>query len=279
MNGIVVVNKPVNYTSRDVVNKLNKIFNTKKIGHTGTLDPLATGVLVCLIGKYTKLVPIITAYDKEYIAEIKIGVKTDTGDITGKIIEENNYLPTRDEIAKLFSSFPKTYEQEVPIYSAVKVAGKKLYEYARSGEDIKLPKRMVTIYSLDLLEYNGNIIKFKARVSKGTYIRSLINDLCKYLNTVGTMASLVRTKQGDFSLEDSFSIEDLESGHYETKKIEEVLNIPVIKLDDSNIKIIVNGGKIDNIYDIKDKVLFKYDDNDIAIYEKNDTFLKPFIML
>ena len=128
MNGLIVVNKPQNKTSRDVVNELNHIFGIKKIGHTGTLDPIATGVLVCLLGKYTKLGDLITAYDKEYIAGIKLGVMTDTMDITGKIIKQQVFSITKEEVITCFNNFPKEYMQTVPIYSAVKIKGKKLYE-------------------------------------------------------------------------------------------------------------------------------------------------------
>ena len=202
MDKLLVVNKEKNLTSRDVVNNLTKIFNTKKIGHTGTLDPIATGVLVCLFGKYTKLVDLLTSLDKEYIAEIKLGIKTDTGDITGSIIENKKYNITKEEIIKVFKEFPSKYKQIVPKYSAVKINGKKLYEYARNNIEIELPKREVSIFSLELIDYEKDIIKFKTHVSKGTYIRSLIEDICEKLGTIGTMNNLIRTKQGGFDIEE-----------------------------------------------------------------------------
>ena len=279
MNGLVVVNKEKNKTSRDVVNELTHLLSTKKIGHTGTLDPIATGVLVCLIGKYTKLVPLITSLDKEYIAEVKLGIKTDTGDITGNILEEKDFNITKDDILKVFKEFPKSYEQVVPAYSAAKINGKKLYEYARSGEVINLPKRKVNIYSLELLDFNNDIITFKTHVSKGTYIRSLINDLCEKLNTIGTMNNLKRTKQGNFDINNSYTIEDLKNNNYKLLNIKEFLNYPVIEINDSLIKQITNGSKIDNIFNIEDKVIFTYQNKDIAIYENVDNMLKPYIML
>ena len=151
MDKLLVVNKEKNLTSRDIVNNLTKIFNTKKIGHTGTLDPIATGVLVCLFGKYTKLVDLLTSLDKEYIAEIKLGIKTDTGDITGSIIENKSFNITKDNIIKVFEKFPQKYEQTVPKYSAVKINGKKLYEYARKGQEVKLEPRQIKIYDIELL--------------------------------------------------------------------------------------------------------------------------------
>ena len=279
MDALLIVNKGKNKTSRDVVNELNHIFNTKKIGHTGTLDPLATGVLVCLIGKYTKLVNLITSYDKEYIAEIKLGIKTDTGDITGNIISTDNSNVLVDMIKEVFTNFPRVYNQEVPIYSAVKINGKKLYDYARSNIPVNLPKREVHIYSLELLSYENNIITFKTKVSKGTYIRSLINDLTNYLNTVGTMNNLIRTKQGYFNITDSYTIEDIKNGNYKILNIKDFLNYPVIELPDTLIKKVSNGSSIPNSFNIKDKVIFTYQNQDIAIYEVNNECLKPYIIL
>lgn len=279
MDALLIVNKGKNKTSRDVVNELNHIFNTKKIGHTGTLDPLATGVLVCLIGKYTKLVNLITSYDKEYIAEIKLGIKTDTGDITGNIISTDNSNVSVDMIKEVFANFPRVYNQEVPIYSAVKINGKKLYDYARSNIPVNLPKREVHIYSLELLSYENNIITFKTKVSKGTYIRSLINDLTNYLNTVGTMNNLIRTKQGYFNITDSYTIEDIKNGNYKLLNIKNFLNYPVIELPDTLIKKVSNGSSIPNSFNIKDKVIFTYQNQDIAIYEVNNECLKPYIIL
>lgn len=278
MDKLLVVNKEKNLTSRDVVNNLTKIFNTKKIGHTGTLDPIATGVLVCLFGKYTKLVDLLTSLDKEYIAEIKLGIKTDTGDITGSIIENKSFNITKDNIIKVFEKFPQKYEQTVPKYSAVKINGKKLYEYARNNIEIELPKREVSIFSLELIDYEKDIIKFKTHVSKGTYIRSLIEDICEKLGTIGTMNNLIRTKQGGFDIKDSFTLEDIKNGNFKFQNIHEFLKYPSIEINDELIKIIKNGGRIKNIYNVQDKVIFTYQGEDIAIYETNNETLKPYIM-
>ena len=279
MDALVVVNKPKGLTSRDVVNELNHIFATKKIGHTGTLDPLATGVLVCLIGRYTKLVNLITSYDKEYIFEIKLGVKTDTGDSTGNIIATDTNEVSAGKLKEVVSTFPKEYDQEVPIYSAVKINGKKLYEYARENKTITLPKRHVHIYSLELLEYNNHLVTCKCKVSKGTYIRSLIQDICANLNTLGTMNNLVRTKQGKFDISDSYTLEDIKNGEFKLLNIKEFLDYPTVELDDNLINKVINGNTIPNTYNIKDKVIFTYQNKDIAIYEVNEKYLKPYIML
>ena len=278
MNGLLLINKDKNMTSRDVINKLNHIFSMKKIGHTGTLDPLATGVMVCLFGKYTKLVDLITSYNKEYIGEIKLGIKTDTLDITGNVIETQNVKVTNEDILKVFDNFPKEYMQEVPIYSAVKINGKKLYEYARNKETIELPKRKVNIYNLELISFNKDIITFKVKVSKGTYIRSLINDLCEKLNTIGTMNNLIRTKQGNFDIKDSYKLEEILNGNYKFQNIKEFLDYPVIEIPDKYIKKVENGNKVENIFNIEDKVIFTKNNKDLAIYENKNNTLYPLII-
>lgn len=278
MDQLFVVNKPRSFTSRDVVNKLSKILKIKKIGHTGTLDPIATGVLVCLTGKYTKLVDLLTSLDKEYIAEIKAGIKTDTGDITGNVIEVKNKAISKSDVEKVFVEFPKKYLQTVPKYSAVKINGKKLYEYARENIEVELPKREVNIYSLELIEFNEDIIKFRTHVSKGTYIRTLIEDICDNLGIVGTMNSLVRTKQGKFDISDAKTLEEIEKNSLKGKNIHEFLDYPCVNINDNEIKKVVNGGKIKNNYNIKDKVILMRDNVDLAIYEVDGETLKPFIM-
>ena len=265
-DGILIVNKPEGYTSRDVVNKLNHIFGTKKIGHTGTLDPLATGVLVCALGSYTKLVSSLTSFDKEYVAEIKLGIKTDTGDITGNILEEDyDYNVDSEKILEVFNSFPKTYNQTVPKYSAVKINGKKLYEYARENIEIKLPTREVNIYSLDLLEFNNGIIKFKTKVSKGTYIRSLIEDLCKNLDVIGTMNSLVRTKQGNFSINDAINLQDIDENTH-LMQTNEFMDVNTYKLNRKLYDLVINGNilkiSLSNGY-----YNLLYNDKLVALYE------------
>ena len=215
MSGLIVVNKPSGYTSRDVVNIIGKELKQKKVGHTGTLDPMATGVLVVCLGKYTKLTELLTSLDKEYIAEIKLGIETDTLDITGTVLEERNVRTTKEDILRVFASFLGEYQMEVPKYSALKVNGKKLYEYARNGEEVKLPIKKVYVYELELLSFTGDIITFRAKVLKGTYIRSLIRDITHKLGIIGTMNNLVRIRQGNFKLEDAYSIEDIKNNKYQ----------------------------------------------------------------
>ena len=278
MNGIIIIDKEKNMTSRDVVNKVSKILGTKKIGHTGTLDPLATGVLVLCVGKATKLVDLITGYDKEYIAKVCLGTLTDTLDITGNIIKEKETNITKEEIENALKSFIPGYEQEVPIYSAVKINGKKLYEYARNGETVELPKRYIKINSIDLIsdiEYkNGKTyFSFITNVSKGTYIRSLINDIGKKLNTYGTMLELRRTKQGNFKIEDSSNINEPK-----IIKIGEILkDYYKVEIEGDLYKKITNGVKIKN-EENKDIVVFTHNKEVIAIYKKENEYLKPYKM-
>ena len=277
-SGIIVINKPKDLTSRDVVNIISKNLNIKKVGHNGTLDPLATGVLVICFGKYTKLNDLLTSHEKEYIAEVTLGLETDTLDIIGKILNKNTPHITKEEIIKALKNFEKTYNQEVPKYSAVKVSGKKLYEYAREGKEVILPKKEVTIYQNELLSFTENKFTFKTKVSKGTYIRSLIRDILASLNETGTMSNLKRTKQGIFKLEDSYTLDDIKQGNFKILKVKDVLNIPKIIAEDNLKKQIINGAKIKGTY--PNEVLFlDKEGNELAIYEKNDEHLKLKIML
>lgn len=284
MNGILLINKKPGITSRDVVNEAIKKLSTKKIGHTGTLDPLATGVMVLCVGSATKLVDLLTSDDKEYIAEVTLGIQTDTLDITGNIIKKEDVILTRNDVYTVLESFLGSYNQEVPIYSAVKIHGKKLYEYARNNEKVELPKREVIIKSIELLNFISTEkeikFSFKCLVSKGTYIRSLIRDICKKLKVIGTMSNLVRTKQGKFKLEDCLDIEKITSNNI--IKIEDLLDIPKIYVDDKLKKKILNGQILDNIYN-QDMIMF-FDENRrllaiYQIYNKDISKIKPYVML
>ena len=274
MNGILIVNKSDGFTSRDVVNKLSKVFNTKKIGHTGTLDPIAKGVLVVVLGKYTKLCEDLTQTYKEYIATFKLGILTDTLDITGNIIDKKSCNVSEEEIRNVISNYKCVYDQEVPIYSSVKINGRKLYEYARNGEEVTLPKREVDIKSIEVLEINEDIIKIKCLVSKGTYIRSLIRDIGESLNTHATMTDLIRTKQGIFDIKDSYTIEDIENGNYKLINIEDVLDLYVI--NNEYIKEATNGVKLK--LDIKNKyILFKSNNEEVALYKKDGEYFRMYV--
>ena len=264
---ILSVYKESNMTSRDVCNIIGKHFKTKKVGHTGTLDPLARGLLIVCTDKDTKLVDILTAKKKEYIATIKLGIKTDTLDITGNIIERSNYNFTKEELLRVLNSFLGKSKQQVPIYSAIKIKGKKLYEYARNNIEVELPVRDIEIYNIELLEYKDDLITFKVEVSKGTYIRSLIADICSKLGTVGVMQSLLRTKQGDFKVEDANKIEDILNDNYTVISYDTVFkNYPIVNLKEMEYQKVLNGVKMD--FAFKDDIIaLKYNNLYVALYK------------
>lgn len=267
MNGIIIINKPKNYTSHDIVYKIKKI-SKEKVGHTGTLDPLAQGVLPILIGKATKCSAYLTNHDKTYQVELKLGIKTETADSEGKILQEkkvSNEILKRELIEKVLISMIGKQEQTPPIYSAIKLNGKKLYEYARKGQNVELKPREITIYSMKLNSINveQKIINFTVECSKGTYIRSLCEDVAKKMGTIGYMSNLVRTRVGKFLIQDSISIEDLIYANNPKEKLEEKIitieelfkNMEKIELNQKKLNLFLNGVKIyqekpDGIYRI-----------------------------
>jgi len=279
MNGLLIIDKPKDYTSRDIVNIVSKHFKTKKVGHTGTLDPLATGVLVVAINEGLKIVNLLGNDTKEYIAEVRMGIETDTLDITGNILkEDNNYKLDKEELKLVLSSFLGKSIQEVPIYSAVKVNGKKLYEYARNNEEVILPKKEIDILEIELIEASSNTFSFRVIVSKGTYIRSLIRDIGVKLNTICTMSNLRRTSVGMFSIEEALSLEELDNAP-KIISIEDALNnfnkVMVDSYIESKIK---NGVILENRYNCDIIVFINEEEKVIAIYEvysKDNSKIKP----
>ena len=286
MNGVLVVDKPKGLTSRDVVNIICKKFNTKKVGHTGTLDPIAEGVLIIPIGRALKISELLTSERKEYIARVILGYETDMLDITGTETNRNIPTCTKEEIIKVLNSFIGKYNQKVPMYSAVKVGGRKLYEYARQKIEVTPPSKEVEIYSLELISDIINIkqtIEFtiKCEVSKGTYIRSLIRDIAYKLNTYGTMKELIRTKQGKFSIDNSYSLKQIENNEYNLLTIKEALpNIKVTKIDDELLKKVKNGMVLDSFFEEEMSLLIDKNSNEIAIYKQDGTGkVKPYKMI
>lgn len=285
MDGIIIIDKPKGYTSREIVDIVGKNYKTRKVGHTGTLDPLATGVLVICVGKATKIVELITSYDKEYIATFKFGVLTDSLDSEGNIISDNKIILSEEDVKKALKELTGTYTQEVPIYSAVRVNGKKLYEYAREGLEVELPKHEVKVSSLELLnifEEDGHtIINVKCHVSKGTYIRSLGNDIAKKLNTNAIMTDLRRTKQGDFLLEEAVMLDALNK---DTKliSIKDCLSDYKTVKADKNLEEEIRNGKILNNKYESESVLFEDEKGEILalykVYEKDNKLIKPWKM-
>lgn len=284
VNGIIVIDKPKDYTSRDIVNIVSKTFHTKKVGHTGTLDPIATGVLVVCVNKATKLVELLSSLDKEYVADFEFGTLTDTLDNTGKVISDEHIKIEKENMIKVLKSMIGKYEQVVPIYSAIKVNGRKLYEYARNNEEVILPIHKVEVYDLELLsisnENNKTHAKIRCHVSKGTYIRSLGNDIAKYFNTNAIMTGLRRTKQGKFLIEKAMKLEELNEKNELISITECLENYEKIIANDNIKNDIKNGRSISNIYN-KDVILFVDKDQEaMALYhvEENINILKPWKM-
>ena len=254
MDGIIIINKPKGCTSHDVVSKVRWIIK-EKVGHTGTLDPLATGVLPLLIGKGTLCSKYLINHDKEYQVSLKLGVSTDTMDAEGKVIEEkevDDSILEKTNVEKVLSDFVGKQEQEPPMYSAIKVAGKKLYEYARMGKSVEIPKRKIEIYNIELVGINklSKEIEFKVSCSKGTYIRSLCTDIARKLGTIGYMSGLKRLKVGDFSIKNSIAINDaLDKKTIEKHiiTIEELFkDKQKIELNSKKLVLFLNGVKLSN---------------------------------
>ena len=269
MNGIINVNKPKGITSFDVIRKLRKILSLRKIGHTGTLDPLAEGVLLVCVGKATKLAQDIEAHSKEYVAEFELGYKTDTYDIEGTVIDKiENFSITKEKLLEVINTFLGNIKQIPPMYSAIKVNGQKLYDLARKGETIEREARDIFIESIELLEFDGKKAKIKCSVSKGTYIRSLIYDIGEKLGTFAVMTSLLRTKVGEETLDKSFTLAEIESLKNEGKKsfitsVEDYFTYPKIYIEgEKNHTLFLNGNTL----------VFNGEDGIKRVYE-NDNFL------
>jgi tRNA pseudouridine55 synthase len=287
MDGILLINKPKGMTSHDCVNKIRRIFNTKKVGHLGTLDPNVTGVLPICINNGTKVIQFIENESKEYIADISIGISTSTEDGDGEVVESDTSYKhiTRDDLLSILNSFIGEYEQIPPMISAVKINGKKLYEYARQGKVVERPARKVIFHEIELLssenEFSGETITFKIRVhcSKGTYIRTLAVDIGKKLGYPAHMSSLIRTKSGQFSLENCFSFTDVENGHFDFISIYDSLQQYQMIIVDESLKFkIKNGQKLENQYEFDNYLVFCDYKEVLAVYELDENhsnMIKP----
>ncbi len=266
MNGLIIVNKPKNYTSHDIVNIVRKELNIKKIGHTGTLDPNATGVLPILIGAGTKISKYLVEHRKTYVATLVLGKKTDTGDAEGKIIQEDINLKSTNiqDIESALKSFLGKQKQIPPMYSAIKLDGKKLYEYARQGKTVQIEPREIEIYNINLKKYdNKKEIVFEVECSKGTYIRTLCENIANKIGTIGYMKELQRTKVDKFDVEKSISLEDINEINVKQKliSIEEIFSDNLkINLNDRKLELFLNGVQLTN----------KLEDGVYRIYSKNE---------
>jgi len=269
MNGFILVNKKKNMTSRDVVNSLVKILNTKKIGHTGTLDPFAEGLLLVAVNKGLKVVKLLNYKDKEYIAKVRLGIKTDTLDITGNILEEIKEDLNKEEIEEVLQSFIGDYSYEVPIYSAIKVNGKKLYEYAREGKKVEIPIKDSYIYDIKLINIEENSFTFSVKVSNGTYIRALVRDISKKLNKIMTLEELTRIKIDSLLLKDAYTLEDIKNNNFKLLKINDLLNYKEVELSEELEAKVLNGNKI-KLKEKEDNILFIKETEEIAVYTREE---------
>ena len=279
MEGIIVVNKPKGITSFDVIRKLKKILKTKKIGHTGTLDPLATGVMLVCVGRATKLASDLEAKDKVYIADFDIGYATDTYDIEGKKIAENIIEVSKENLEQSIKKFIGNIKQVPPMYSAIKIDGNKLYHLARKGIEIERPERDVTIEYINLLDFKDNKVKIETKVSKGCYIRSLIYDIGQDLGTYATMTALQRKQVGDYSLENSYSLEQigemtLNNDFKFLKTIEEIFSYDKYSLQtEKELTLYKNGNTVkikENLENKKYRIYFQGEFIGLANIENNN---------
>ncbi|MDO4187819.1 MAG: tRNA pseudouridine(55) synthase TruB [Lachnospiraceae bacterium] len=277
MNGVINIYKERGYTSQDVVAKLRGILKQKKIGHTGTLDPDAEGVLPICVGNATKLFDILTDRTKEYETVLLLGKTTDTQDVSGKILSENDsYKSLSDEIVKeTINSFIPGYDQIPPMYSALKVNGKKLYELAREGKEVVRQPRRVDIDKIDITDISLPRITMKLSVSKGTYIRTICEDIGNKLGCGGCMESLLRTRAGSFSLDTALKLSEVEKirddGQLDDiiKKVDELFDYPSLHMREENDKIVHNG----NIFLAKDTIENTVIDGNALVYDSTGIFV------
>lgn len=248
LNGIINIRKEAGYTSHDVVAKMRGICGQRKIGHTGTLDPAAEGVLPVCLGSATRLCELLTQKDKEYAAELLLGITTDTEDMTGQVLERREVLASEEEVRRAVLSFQGEYLQVPPMYSALKVDGKRLYELARAGREVERAPRPVTIHQIEIMEMELPVVKLKVVCSKGTYIRTLCADIGKALGCGGTMKSLLRTRSGSFGLEEAITLSQLERLRDEGRMTEALLPVdsvfsecPALHVTEEFQKLLDNG--------------------------------------
>lgn len=284
MDGIIIINKPKNYTSHDIVRKAKKLLN-EKVGHTGTLDPNATGVLPLLIGKGTLLSKYLIEHDKIYEAVLKLGEKTDTADGEGKVLENQNVeqsILKKENIERIFNNLEGKQEQIPPMYSAIKLNGKKLYEYARKGIEVEVKPRTIEIYKLELIKIEDMEIIFRVSCSKGTYIRTLCEKIAEELGTIGYMKELKRIQVGEFNIKDSITIEELENQEIVSNKfitIEKYFsNYENIVLNERKFQLFLNGVQL--TYELKDGIYKIYKENEfIGIGTVKNKLLKRDIII
>ncbi|MDR0832083.1 MAG: tRNA pseudouridine(55) synthase TruB [Bacillales bacterium] len=270
MNGFLLYYKEKGITSFQAIKEVAHILNVEKVGHCGTLDPFAEGLLIILLGKATKVSQFLVSEDKKYLATLKLGLLTDTLDITGQIIKEEPFLDvTVEKIKTVFNSFKGEIYQTPPMYSALKVKGQKLYELARKNIEIELEKRKVTIFDLELISFKNDLITFSVHCSKGTYIRSLARDIAEQLKTVGILSELKRISIGKYETENAYTLKDLKDNNYLIRKTIEALdNYQKVVLNKKE-EIDIKNGKV-FVFDSSEEKLLLVNEKEelLAIYQK-----------
>ena len=267
ISGSLLISKEIGLTSRQEVNNISHILKEKKAGHIGTLDPFADGLLIVLLGSSTKISPFLEIMNKTYIATLKLGTQTDTGDLTGNVVEEKEVKPLKiEKITQILERFKGKQLQTPPMYSALKVNGKELYKYAREGKEIERKQREIEVFDIRLIEYKNDELTFEAKVSKGTYIRTLGEDIAKALGTVGHLIRLTRTEVGPYKLEDAIRSKDV------TEKdlipMSKMLGfMPSYEVEGELAKKALNGMHF-RLPINEQRVLLKDKDGIIAIYER-----------
>ena len=278
MNGIINIYKEKGFTSHDVVAKLRGIFKQKKIGHTGTLDPDAEGVLPVALGSATKVCDLITDKDKAYRCLLLLGKTTDTQDISGNVLKESEVNVSEDGIIRAIKSFEGEYDQVPPMYSAIKINGKKLYELAREGKEIERPARRIRIHEIDIKEVNVPRVTMEVSCSKGTYIRTLCHDIGEKLGCGGVMEELLRIKSGDFELDSALKLSEVERLVKEGGIEERIISVdrvfkalPPVKCDNKAEKLLINGNRLPKEFIFGDKDTFK-DGENVRLYGNDGRF-------
>ena len=281
IDGILILNKPKGISSGVFVRKLQSLFSKKKkIGHAGTLDPLASGILIVCIGEMTKFVNFLTKENKTYLAEVSLGIKTDSGDMDGRVIERSKRIPSRLALEKKLKSFVGVIDQKPPIYSSLKYKGKPYRYYATKGIEIEIKSRKVTIHSISLESFEENKFKFSVKCGPGTYIRTLAEDICESLGSLGTISSLIRTESAGFDLSQSLNIDDLTEKNLNEKIIpsgDALKCLDRIQCRPEIVEKITNGQMIE-IEEAKEDGFFRFFDqreNFVGIVESYNGFLKP----
>jgi len=268
MNELLFIHKPQGMTSFALVAKVRHTLNLKKVGHAGTLDPNAEGLMIVLLGKATKALPYLRVDRKMYEAQLQLGVKTDTGDIWGKIIQEEVASPhSIQTIQQVLNSFVGEGTQIPPMVSALSHQGKRLYAYHREGIEIERPARTITIHSIKLMQYTHPFINYQVEVSSGTYVRTLCEDIAERLNTIGTLAALTRTRVGDIELKEAMTLEDLENVGPQTHPIEDHLIYPMVDYED--IEILKQGKRVE-VHHESNWLVLSHQAKAVAVYRRDD---------